>query len=258
MSALAQLQRAFAAALHGGALEAAAPRVRAAGVPPAERLALYRRNVRATQHDALAATYPVVRRLVGEAFFGVLAQDYLRAWPSRSGNLDELGHALAAFTAAYAPAAALAYLPGVARLEWACHECALAAGAGALDAAALARVPAERQGEIRLWLHPSVRCVESEHPVVAIWEANQPGCDGTLAGEAAAECALVWRSGGLVRVRRVESAERAFLHAVCGGASLDAAVSALGLEDAGRVAAVLARLGADGVIAGFTAGEDAA
>ena len=72
MSELAALQRGFAAALHDGAFDAAARRIRAAGVLPAERLALYRRNMRATQHDALAATYPVVRRLVGDAFFRVV------------------------------------------------------------------------------------------------------------------------------------------------------------------------------------------
>ena len=258
MNALAGLQRAFAAALHDGDFEAAAPRVRAAGVPPAERLAVYRRNMRAAQHDALAATYPVVRRLVGDGFFRALALDYLRAWPSGSGNLDDLGHALAGFIAAYAPAGELAYLPDVARLEWACHESALAAEAPALDASALARVPAERQGSLVLQLHPSVRRVESVHPVVAIREANQPDRDGSLAGEAAAESALVWRRDGRVRVRRVEGAERACLQAVCAGASLDAAVLAMGLGEAPQVAAVLERLGAEGVIAGFTAGEDSA
>jgi len=258
MSELARLQRAFAAALHDGCCDEAAPRVRSGGVLPTERLALYRRNMRAAQHDALAATYPVVRRLVGDAFFRVLAQDYLRAWPSRSGNLDNLGDALAAFVATYAPAAELAYLADVARLEWACHESALAAEAPALDAAALARVPAGRQGTLVLQLHPSVRRVESAHPVVAIWEANQPDRDGALAGEVAGECALAWRREGLVHVRRAAPAEQAFLRAIAEGAPLDAAVAATALDDGPRVAALLERLGAEGVIAGFTAGEHAA
>jgi len=258
MSELADLQRAFAAALHDGAFDAAARRVRALGVLPAERLALYRRNMRATQHDALAATYPVVRRLVGEAFFRVVALDYLRAWPSRSGNLDELGGELAGFVAAYAPAADLAYLADVARLEWACHESALAADAPALDTAALAQVPAERQGAIHLRLHPSVRRVESEYPVVEIWEANQPDRDGSLLGDVVAERALVWRAGPLVSVRRIDGAERDFLDALAHGAALDAAVAAMGTADATRVAAMVERLAADGVIAGFTPGAVAA
>lgn len=259
MSALAQLQRAFAAALHEERIDAAAPLVRAAGVSPAARLALYRRNMRAAHHDALAATYPVVRRLVGDAFFHVLALDYVRARPSRSGNLDELGDALASFVAAYPPARELPYLAPVARLEWACHESASAPDALAFDAAALTRVPAQHQGAIRLRLHPSVRLVDERHAVASIWEANQPGRDGTIAGDAAeAECALVWRDGALVRVRRVQSAERAFVGALAEGADLDAAVAAMGEVDAAALSATLERLGASGAIAGFTPGEGAA
>ncbi len=174
------------AALHGGRCEEAAPRVRAAGVLPAERLALYRRNMRAAQHDALAATYPVVRSLVGDAFFRVLALDYLRACPSRSGNLDELGHALAVFIAAYCAGRRL-QIPPRRRRGWNGRATrTLAAEAPRLDAAALAGVP-RQQGALVLRLHPSVRRVESLHPVVGIWEANQPDRDGTLTGEVAAE-----------------------------------------------------------------------
>lgn len=251
MKALARLQRDFAAALHDGRQERAARSVRAAGVLPTERLALYRRNMRATQHDALAATYPVVRRLVGDAFFRVLAQDYLRAWPSRSGNLDLLGGELAGFVAAYAPAAGLAYLPDIARLEWSCHESALAADAPPWDAAALARVPAERQGAIRLALHPSVRRLASEFPVVAIWEANQPDRDGTLAGAHSGERAICWRAGSLVRVRGMQRGEWAFVEQVARGATLESALAAMDVRDAALVGTTLERLAADGVIAGL-------
>ena len=58
MSALAQLQRDFMEALDRE--EPGAAKV-------------HRRNVRSARHDALAATYPVVRRLVGDAFFRALS-----------------------------------------------------------------------------------------------------------------------------------------------------------------------------------------
>src|SRR5262249_36772420 len=87
--------------------------------PLDDRLSVYRRNVLANQHDALAATYPVVRRLVGDAFFRESATRYALAHPSDSGDLHRFGAHLAAFLAAYAPARELSYLPDVARLEWA-------------------------------------------------------------------------------------------------------------------------------------------
>jgi hypothetical protein len=258
MSGLAELQRDFAAALHDGEFEAAARRVRAAGVLPADRLALYRRNMHATQHDALAATYPVVRRLVGDAFFRVLALDYLRACPSRSGNLDELGDELARFVAAYPPASDLPYLADIARLEWACHESALAAEAPSWDAASLADLAEQDHGAICLRLHPSVRLLDSGFPVVSIWEANQPGRDGTLVGDFGAQCAITWRAGWMVRVRSVEPVERSFLDEIRRGATLEAAVTAMRTSDGVLVAATLERLACDGVIAGLDTGAGAA
>ena len=251
MSALAALQRAFAAALHDGADGAIAERVRPAGAPVGARIAQYRRNMGANQHDALAAAYPVVRRLVGDAFFTGMARRYGAEHPSRSGDLHLFGDAFDRFVAAYAPARSLAYLADVARLEWACHECFHAADAQ-LDASALARVPASRRHELRLRLHPAVRLLESPHPIVAIREANQPGNDGTPARAAGPDRVLVWRDRLEVRVRCLDRAEWELLRSLARGATLEDAVAAMGAAQAERVlAAALARCGADGVIAGF-------
>lgn len=251
MSALAGLQRAFAAALHGEGDGAIGERVRAAGAPVGARIAQYRRNMDATRHDALAAAYPVVRRLVGDAFFAAMARRYGAGHPSRSGDLHLFGDAFDRFIAACATARDLPYLADVARLEWACHECFHAADAR-FDAPALARVPASRRHELRLRLHPAVRLLESPHPIVAIWEANQPGSDATPARAAGPDRALVWRDGFEVRVRCLEPAEWTLLRSLALGATLEDAVEAMGVAEARRVlCAALARFGADGLIAGF-------
>jgi hypothetical protein len=90
--------------------------------PADARLAVYHRSVRANHDAALAAAYPVVRRLVGDAFFGEAAARYAQAFPSRCGDLHVYGSAFALFLAQYEHARDLAYLPDVARLEWAVHE----------------------------------------------------------------------------------------------------------------------------------------
>ena len=140
---------------------------------------IYRGNVLANRRGTLRATYPVVCRLVGDAFFDEAAARYAGHAPSRSGDLHEYGDAFANFLEGYAHARSLPYLADVARLEWACHECYHAADAGAFDFAALARVPAERHAGLRFLLHPSTRLLRSSHPVAAIMEANQPDRDGT-------------------------------------------------------------------------------
>lgn len=241
MSALARLQRDFMAALGGDGPGA---------------MSIYRRNVQAGRHDALAATYPVVRRLVGEAFFRAMALRYGDAHPSRSGDLHLYGDALARFVADDPFAATLAYLADVARLEWACHEALHAADAPPLDARALARVAAARQGAIRFVLHPSVRLVASDHPVVALWEANQPERDGTPDRAEGPDRARVWRNATGVHVRRMEPPAWEFLGALGRGASLEEATDGPG-EGAPFPAfdRWLAELGAEGAIAGFTLDE---
>jgi hypothetical protein len=244
VSSLAELQRDFAAALFGAS-------------PPADvRLAIYRRNVLATLHNSLAETYPVVRRLVGEAFFREAAARFARAASSASGDLNLYGADFAAFIEGYAFARDLPYLPDVARLEWACHECFHGADAATLDFAALARVLPERYGEIRFALHPAVRLAASAHPVMALWEANQPERDGTPDRDAGPDHVLVRREGLAVRLRRVEAHEWRFLERLARGASLDAAIDGADPVHAeALLGEALGRFVADGVIAGFAAPE---
>lgn len=244
MSALAELQREFMAALFSDA--------------PAREpgLAIYRRNVLAGQHDALAAAYPVVRRLVGEAFFREAARRYSRAHPSASGDLHAYGADLARFLETYSHARTLPCLPDVARLEWACHECLHAADGGKLDFEALARVDPERHGDIRFLLHPAVRLVRSAHPVAAIWEANQPGGDGVPRREGSEQVALS-RVEGEVRLTRLAAREWDFLRALALGAALEEASAGFDAADGAVLGAALSRFAEDNVIAGFALPLDA-
>ena len=96
MSSLRELQERMAQALAGPSPASAAW--------PAERIAIYRRNIAANYRNALAASYPVVRRLTGAAFFGAAVDAYVVAHPSRSGDLNVYGDAFGDFLVQYAPA----------------------------------------------------------------------------------------------------------------------------------------------------------
>jgi hypothetical protein len=210
MRPLAELQRAFLAGLY----DADEPRDR--------RARIYRRNVLANLHDALAAAYPVVRRLVGEAFFREAAERFALAFPSRSGDLHRFGSEFAEFLEQYAHARDLPYLPDVARLEWACAESFHAADGEGLDALALQALSEDEAGRVRLRLHPAVRLLESSHPIAAIWHANQPGKDGTPARVAGADQVLVHRQDFAVHVRALGPAEWELLRAIERGETLGA------------------------------------
>jgi hypothetical protein len=242
MSILAQLQRDFLGEVFG---EGAGTR---AGIE------IYRRNVLSNLHGALASTYPAVRRLVGDPFFREAADRFARAHASTSGDLNLYGAAFAAFLADYPYARELPWLADVARLEWACHESFHAAEAPAFDAAALAAVAEERRAEIRFRIHPAVRLFASAHPVLSIWEANQPERDGTPDVTVGAQQGIVRREGPVVHVERLAPAEWRFVAALAREATLEEALDDADPDPAADfLAPLLARLAAGGVLARFTA-----
>ena len=235
MSALGTVQREFMAALF------------APGEPTDGGVAVYRRNVLANLAGALASTYPVVRRLVGEAFFGEAARRHALAVPSASGDLNPYGATFGEFLARYEPARELDYLPDVARLEWALHQSDQAADAPAADPAALARVAPGDEGNVHLSLHPAARLVASPHPILAIWEANQPGQDGTPDRGRAGERVLVRRGAHGAVAGLVDAGEWNLLVALDAGASLDEAIDALG-DEAHRLPELVSRFAAANVL----------
>ena len=162
----------------------------------------YRGTAQANWRNALAAAYPVCERLVGGAFFDECAARYAHAMPAREGDLNRFGASFASFVAGDPHAAALCYLADVARLEWAVHLAAFAADPRPFDTATLGSMARDNLGGVRWVAQPGSALVESPHPVVSIWEANQPGHDGSLQGEWHAEAAVVLREGFTVRVFR--------------------------------------------------------
>ncbi len=174
MPGLAEQQRELVRALLDGA-DAVVPQLRSdAQLDAAARLAIYRGSVRGALSQALAQVYPVVHRLVGEAFFDALAWRYQTAHPSTSPDLHDYGGRLGDFLAGFPPAASLPYLPDVARLEWAWHRVFHAAEPAPFRAAELNGALADDPGALRLALSPALRLLRSDYPVDQIWRANQP------------------------------------------------------------------------------------
>jgi hypothetical protein len=226
MPSLRELQTAFAHDLFSGTAEATADHVVGDGFAEAQRLQIYRNNLFLSLADALAAVYPLVQRLVGEAFFQHAAHAYICQHPSRSGNLHGFGAAFPPFLETFAPAAALAYLPDVARLEWSWHQVFHAAEHPPLRPARLAEVPPQRYGALRFRFHPATALLSSPYPVLRIWEVNQADHRGEPAVDlrSGAEHLLVCRSGLAVTLHRLPSAEFAFLAALREGSTLEDAV----------------------------------
>ena len=85
--------------------------------PAGKRFDVYRNNVAVSLTEALETAFPVVRRLVGDANFKILAGAFLRKHPPSSPLLMLYGANLADFLESFPPTQSIRYLPDIARLE---------------------------------------------------------------------------------------------------------------------------------------------
>lgn len=197
------------------------------GIAAAQRLAIYLNNTRLSLRACLQDLYPVVARLVGEAFFNHLADSYSMAYPPQSPCLSEYGGQFSDYLADFKAAASLPYLPDVARLEWFWHEAYHAADALALDLYILAKLSPEWLAQVRFKLHPSTRLLASEYPLARIWQANQTDApeDGVIDLNEGAHYVLLYRPEFAVEVIRLSCADYTFFAALNAGATLTEAVA---------------------------------
>lgn len=229
MTGAALPQADFAAALLDPA-RAAPPGLRTwNGSDPAARLAVYRNNVVVSLVQALADGFPVVQRLVGDEFFSAMAGEYVRVHPPRQPVLAEYGDGFADWIAAFEPAAALPYLPDMARLERARVRAFHAADVAALGAQEIGRgiASARALDRVRIGIHPSVGTIVSDWAVAALWGAHQQDGDEAI-GDVALErpeSALVLRDGDDVLVLPVSRSDAVFVQALQSAQPLAAAVA---------------------------------
>lgn len=229
MPALLELQRVFASALRDVPQDAVTW-ADGDGISASARLRVYRNNGRAVFERALEATYPVLRERVGPDYFRQLAHFYRRAHPSKGGDLHEVGRHFAGFLRLQLAAGPYEWLSELAALEWAIAEAGVAAESAVADVSELAGLAPESVAGVRLTLVPSVRCVSACAPVLAVWRANQPGANRvTVDLGAGPEFILVYRTADGVQLRGQQAAEFAFIEAIAGGATLEAAVDASAL-----------------------------
>jgi hypothetical protein len=262
MPSLRELQRGFVAAtLFGDTGAVADLGIVAGALDPAARIAIYRNNALGYYRKALAATYPVVRRLVGAPFFNAASDAFVRAYPSRRGDVNRYGGELARFLGAYPPAQELPYLPDVARLEWAIDQANIAVDAPPFDPAQLRAIPEHALGELRFVLHPSAQFVVSAYPIFHIWQVNQAGHAGddrVDLGEGG-DALLVLRATDGIAIERLAASEHAFLAALAGNRSLnDAMERACGVESSFDLASTLQRHVTAGIIVALIAPAAAA
>lgn len=197
------------------------------GAPSASRFAVYRNNVVVGLVDALKSAFPATCRIVGDEFFVAMARVHATQTPPDSPVMLDYGRHFADFLASFAPVDGLPYLPDVARLERAWVEAYHAPEADPMLSARLAGIDHGRLPQTRLHLHPSVRVVRSEYPIVTIWCMNiEDQAPGSVDLGAGGQDALVVRPEASVEIRAVPCGAAVFVEVLQRGATLAEAGSA--------------------------------
>ena len=161
------------------------------GQPAGRRFDVYRNNVAVSLIEALEVGFPVIRKLVGQENFKLLASAYLRRHPPRSPLMMQFGVDMPTFLAEFEPTSHTGYLPDVARLELAIRESYHAADADPINPAELEALSPEALTGSGVNLAPSLRLVRSPWPIFSIWRFNVE--EGAQSPDMAAEDVLVAR-----------------------------------------------------------------
>ncbi len=176
-----------------------------------DRLDIYRNTIILGLTKALRLCYPVVQRLVGADFFDDAARRFIAEHPPRSAYLDQFGSEFPEFLRRFPPAASLAYLADVARLEWAVNCAIHAPDVEPIELAKLAAIESSDQSRVSFVAHPSVRVLRADYPVDHIVDAGSVYL-------------LVERRTTGVEVVRLDEPAWRFIAQLCAGAPIQSAV----------------------------------
>lgn len=234
MLALRELQLRFAAALFDGVVEPIEPHIVGDGIGSAERLDIYRNNLREGFIKALALGFPVIERLVGEDYFRHLALDFLSEHPSRAGNLHHIGAPLSQFLEQRFVQTDYAYFADVAALEWAHQEALVAMDSKPIAPDALSNIDPAGYELLRFDLHPACRLVQSSYPIITIWRANQtePSAEGRIDLGSGGDNVLILRTPECIEFHRVSAGDYAALASFARGENLGTALEVAQAADA--------------------------
>jgi hypothetical protein len=146
------------------------------------------------QIDALRDDFPKLALLLGDRCFYAMAEDYLKAHPSRHASLSELGGELAGFLPRWRGDGARADLADLAALEWARAKVFEEANVEAAPPERLRTFSAEVFPRVRLHFVPALRTLELGHDFVELWQTLE---EGSPAGPPLLHrhVVAVWRKG---------------------------------------------------------------
>ena len=206
-------------AFSAGLLNPASPVPQEVKGQPTKRFSVYRNNVTASLARALAANFPAVQRLLGEAYFAGLARQFVQEHPPDDRLLFLYGATFSGFLSTRLDLLDFPYLADVAALEQQWRVSHHEADAPILHASALMDMDGDEMLNLCFVPHPAGALLKSCFAIHAIFEANR-GVGAPVADPASAESVLVTRPYYEVQTRHIDAGMFSFLQTLWRGASL--------------------------------------
>jgi len=155
------------------------------------RFTIYRNNVILSLSIAVADTFPVVKRLVGDEHFKKATIVFVRHHPPQHSSLMFYGKEFIKFIKTWPAFSALPYLGDIAQLEWFYIRAFHAEDVEVLENDSLQQIAPENLAEVSFTAHPSVHLMQSEWPIDTIWKENLKEQVGIIDLDKLAGCNLL-------------------------------------------------------------------
>lgn len=176
---------------------------------------IYRNNIFSTLVRTLLDIYPMIASLIGEDCFRSTAKEYIRSYPSRSGNLHDYGEYFSDFLIEYAPINHLFYLPEVATFEWYNHILQFANDHTPFNIQSLSQFSQNQYDDLHFVLHPASRLHQFNYPILRIVDLCKNKVSGQLnLDDEECENLLIMRRNLDILIKPLSHAEFVFLAAV--------------------------------------------
>ena len=205
------------------------------GAHPERGFKVYQANGHMLAERALRAAYPVLEQMLGAESFTELARAFWHACPPVHGDITVWGAHLAGFVGRSAQLQDEAFLPDVARAEWALHCCASAPDCDS-NLTTLSLLTTEDPQNLCLTLAPGLVTLSSAWPLASLMLAHlesKPSFEevGRQLRNPVPQEVVIWRSGFQPRLRLAMPGEATLLQALQTGAALGPALdTATGLD----------------------------
>lgn len=201
-------------------------------------LAIYQRNLQANAVRALQISYSTVLKLIGDDLFAYATKQLLKVDFPNSGDWGLWGRN---FPDLLSNLPALQEYPSVidiARLDFLMHMQGREKDT-AVDMASMTLLAECELDQLRLILNPAIRILESDYPVIEIYQANTQSdhaetslhkAQQKLANNIGQKC-LIYRPQYKPLIREIDSAELNWLQLMQQGSSIGQALDTLLIQD---------------------------